>query len=104
MFHVKRIGNLSARPEIIVDDRGVRLRDRDGNYVGMPGPFGRERVIAALRTNKTRGPVALAAPELLVGGGCYLGDPDGNLIGIPGVWVHRMLDARWVEDTRRLAG
>jgi hypothetical protein len=32
----------------------------------------------------------------------YLADPHGNLIGEPAVWVHRMLQARWVQDTRRL--
>ena len=95
----------SPRPEIIVDDAALRLRDpATGSYVGMPGPFGRERVVMALATNGT-GPVWID-PHRVVGddGGVYLADPTGVLVGLPGVWVARMLDARWVEDTRRLGG
>lgn len=36
--------------------------------------------------------------------GSYLADPAGNVIGKDRIVVHRMLAARWVEDTRRLAG
>jgi hypothetical protein len=37
-------------------------------------------------------------------GSSYLADPDGALIGVAATWVSRMQTARWVEDTRRLAG
>ena len=51
------------------------------------------------------GPVALATPTMLQdSAGVAIADPQGNVIGEPGVIVHRMLSARWTEDTRRLAG
>ena len=53
--------------------------------VGMPGPFGRERVVEALPSNKNRGAVQLAAAQVLHDAArCYLADPDGNLVGVDG--------------------
>jgi hypothetical protein len=99
-----QLRTLSARPEILVDNQGFRLVDPNHVGVGFPGPLGRERIVTALPTNEAEtGPVQIAAGlavhdnELF-----YLADPDGNLLGAPPLWVHRMLYARWVQDTRRL--
>lgn len=101
---MKHLRNLSARPEFVVDGRGHRLVD-NGDRIGLPGPFGNERVVAALPTNKAGGPLTLAAPVVMHDHTlCYLGDADGTLVGTPGVVVHRMAYARWTADTRRLAG
>lgn len=92
----------SPRPEIVVDPRARSVGDIDGGRVGLPGPFGRERVLFALPLDP--GPVQLAPAELIV-------DPISDLVGNGGVvglapplWVSRMQTARWTEDTRRLAG
>jgi hypothetical protein len=51
------------------------------------------------------GPTQLRAPTVLHDqDGAYIADADGNLIGRAGLWVSRMLTARWTEDTRRIAG
>ena len=95
MFAVK----LSARPELVVDGQRA-LRDPAWAQIGIPGPLGRQRIVSALPTNKAGGPVQISGDVLL-----HLGDADGNVIGQPQrVWVHRLLYARWTEDTRRLAG
>lgn len=100
---MKHLRNLSARPQLVVDARGQRLVD-NGDRVGIPGPFGNNRVVSALPTNKAGGPVQLVVPVVMHDHTmCYLADPDGTLIGTPGVWVHRLLTARWTQDTRRLA-
>lgn len=42
---------LSRRPELVVDDHGRRLYDAaTQSCVGLPGPFGRERLAQALPT------------------------------------------------------
>ena len=108
MLHMKQLRNLSARPELVVDARGVALTSKsnsDTSRVGIPGPFGNERLVSALPTNKAGGPQQLIPARVVHGADLYyLADPDGNLIGDrPAVWVHRMLSAGWVADTRRLA-
>jgi hypothetical protein len=51
------------------------------------------------------GPALLSPPTLLRDSGpALVADPVDNLVGLAAVWVSRMLTARWVEDTRRLAG
>lgn len=93
--------NLSARPELLRDDDSSQIADPVPQIVGVPGPFGRHRVVFAL----PMGPVQLQPRVVLHdGNGAYLADPQGNLIGTDKVVVHRMLAARWTEDTRRLAG
>jgi hypothetical protein len=102
---VKPLRTLSARPEIVVDNQGFRLIDAsDGSSVGVPGPFGRQRIVTAISTNETEaGPVQISAALTLHDNQLfYLADPDGNLIGAPALWVHRLLSARWTQDTRRL--
>ena len=103
--------NLSARPELVVSDHGRAIAEQTvpaispDSRVGLPGPFGRERVVEALPLNKAGGAVQLAAAVAVHDAALgYLADPDGNLIGTPAVWVHRMAYARWTLDTRRLAG
>lgn len=107
VFHVTRLRNLSARPELIVDDHAhaVGSNSTTPAQVGIPGPLGRGRIVAALPTNKAGGPLQLVAARVLHDHTlCYLADPDGNLIGDrDAVWVHRMAYARWTQDTRRLA-
>lgn len=92
---------LSSRPELLRDDHHGNVADPSPNFVGVPGPWGRNRVVFALPLE----PVEIR-PRLVVhdDDGFFLADPDGNLIGRDRIIVHRMLSARWTEDTRRLAG
>lgn len=94
----------SWRPELIVDDHAFRLWDPvDQTYVGVPGPFGRERVVFALPFNGGGTPSGpLRSWVVHDNDGFHLADPDGNLVGRADVWIPRLLDARWTEDTRRL--
>jgi hypothetical protein len=94
---------LSPRPEIVVgspDD--ARLEDPSKTQVGfLAAPLGRERVLYALPLNGD-GPQQLARAEVL--SGTLVADPDGNAVGVAGnVWVHRLLYAGPVADTRRLS-
>jgi hypothetical protein len=90
--------NSSPRPELLVD--GGRVGNTTDS-IGQPGPFGRARVVSALPL--ADGPRQLVAPLVVHDGGLgYLADPQGNLLGAPGVWVSRMVSARWVSNTRRL--
>jgi hypothetical protein len=90
--------NLSPRPELLT---GSRVVAPDGSQVGLPGPLSRNRIVTALPL--TDGPRQLVAPLVVQGPDLgYLADPQGNLLGAPGVWVSRMITARWVSDTRRL--
>lgn len=102
---MKPLRGLSARPEVLVDSYGKRILDPvSSTVVGIPGPWGRERVTEALPTNGAPpGPIQIA-PHLVLhdANGFYIAAPDGTLLGEPGVWVHRLLDARWTGDTRRL--
>jgi hypothetical protein len=95
---VPALRNLSPRPELLVD--GGRVGNAT-DTIGMPGPFGRARIVSALPLKdgprQLRAPLVVQAPDL-----SYLADPQGNVLGAPGVWVSRMLSARWVGDTRRL--
>ena len=102
---MKQLRNLSARPQLVIDGPALRtVHDVvTQSDVGMPGPFGRERVVEALPSNKNRGAVQLAAAQVLHDAArCYLADPDGNLVGVDAVWVHRMVSATVTRDTRRL--
>jgi hypothetical protein len=91
----------SPRPTVTVDPAAYGVVDPTGGFVGLPGPFGRERVMSALPLDP--GPALLSPPTVIHdGGSSFLADPDDNLIGEPAVWVSRMLTARWTEDTRRL--
>ena len=94
--------SLSARPELLVDQRGNFIQDPATlTDVGMPGPFGRQRLVTVLPLQD--GPRLLEPDEVVHDPDlAYLADPDGNLIGFPAVRVMRLLDARWVLDTRRL--
>ena len=90
----------SPRPGVVVDPAAFGVVDPTRDFVGRPGPFGRERVLFALPLEP--GPALLSPPNVVHDPGpAYLADPDGNLIGTPPVWVNRMLTARWTEDTRR---
>ena len=101
---MRPLRNLSARPTIVVDDRARRVADPSGNYLGIDGPLGRERVVFALPINGT-GPWLIAPPEAVHDAdGFYLADPNGVLVGLDGLWIPRMIGARWTLDTRRLAG
>jgi hypothetical protein len=94
--------NLSSRPEILVDNQGFRLTDLERACVGITAPLGRDRLVTALPTNGG-GPVLIEPATVLCGPDLFtLADLDGNMIGEPALWVHRLLYARWVDDTRRL--
>jgi hypothetical protein len=91
----------SVRPEVLVDQQSGSTIDPAGARVGTPGPFGRDRLISALPTNKTA-PVQLAAPQTLRDhAGCLIADPSGAVLGSPGAWCHRMVHAGRTAATRR---
>ena len=69
----------------------------------MPGPFGRERCVYALPLNDNP-PMLRAGKVLQDSEGSFIADPNGVLVGVAEVWIARLLEARWTEDTRRLAG
>ena len=88
--------NLSARPTFIVE-RDRALLDSSAAQIGSPGPLSRGRLVFALPTNRT-GPVQVTGNVVL-----RFADPDGNVIGVPQrLWIHRLLYAGSVTDTRRL--
>lgn len=94
---------LSPRPELVVGSPdAARIEDPARTQVGVIGtPLGRERVLYALPLNK-EGPRQLRRAEVLQG--TLVADSFGNVIGSSGpVWVHRLLYAGPVADTRRLA-
>jgi hypothetical protein len=96
---MEQLRNLSSRPTLLRD--GNFVTDPSGAQIGTPGALGRHRVVAAL----PMAPVEIQRRVLVHdGGGAYLADPAGNVLGTDRIIVHRMLAARWVEDTRRLAG
>jgi hypothetical protein len=106
---MRPLRNLSARPELIVDDFNVRVGDPSSRTaVGKPGPLGRGRIVSALPIAGGPlggGPHLLRPPEVLRdNNGFLLTDGDRNVIGMGPLRVHRMVTARWTEDTRRIAG
>jgi hypothetical protein len=93
--------NLSPRPTFLRDQDTHQVVDPVPNFIGVPGPLGRHRIVSTL----PMAPTLLKPPAVVKDqNGSYLADPSGALIGFPKVIVHRMLSARWTEDTRRLAG
>lgn len=100
---MKHLRNLSSRPEVVVDPHARRVFDpTDKSRVGIPGPFGRERLIFALPINGS-GPVRLSAPIVVHDqNGAYVADPDGILLGMAGTVVSRFLAAGPTAETRRL--
>ena len=94
----------SLRPSVVVDPAAFGIVDpATGDSIGRPAPLGRERVLFALPLDP--GPALVSPPTVVRDpGSAYLADPEGALIGTPAIWVSRMQTARWVEDTRRLAG
>jgi hypothetical protein len=96
---------LSPRTEFVVDAWAFRLFDPvSKTCVGRGQPFGRERVVSVLPMRN--GPPQRLLPEKIVNDvwNFPLSDPSGNLIGRPAVIIHRLLSARWTEDTRGLSG
>jgi hypothetical protein len=100
---VENLRHPSLSPSVVVDPAAFGVVAPDSAFVGRPALLGRERVLFALPLDP--GP-ALLSPPIVVRdpGSAYLADPDGALIGVAATWVSRMQTARWVEDTRRLAG
>jgi hypothetical protein len=98
---------ITARPTVTVDARAGRVVEPalpDPTYPGTPGPFGRARVVTALPTNGD-GPVLVSLPVMLRSPRAYVVDADGNFVGGgSALYIHRLVTARWVEDTRRLGG
>lgn len=107
----------SLRPEFLVSTDPQRVVDAQ---TGAPstdvtqmqatigvygaGAFGRGRMLTALPTNGS-GPVMVWPPMVIASPLSYLVDPDGYFVGERAAgFVHRLLTARWVEDTRRLGG
>lgn len=86
---------------MVVDDVRRSVADSEAFKLGRPGPLGRMRMLFALPLDP--GPALLRPPTVVHDDRqAYLADADKNLVGFEAVWVSRMLEARWVEDTRRL--
>jgi hypothetical protein len=89
----------SPRPGLLLDTRSDAVQDPASlTQIGRAGPFGRERCLFALPlpvTELSRG-VLLKDQD-----GAMVADAAGNVIGVERVYVHRMLSAGRVEDTRR---
>jgi hypothetical protein len=97
---------VSLRPTLTVDENAGRVAEPVTNRTlpGMPGTFGFFRIVTCLPTNGA-GPVMVMEPLVLGDGISYLGDPDGTFVGEHGPqYIHRLLSARWTENTRRLGG
>jgi hypothetical protein len=93
---------LSARPELLLDAHAVRLGDpTTQSIIGIPAPFGRERLVFALPLAKSV-PPPLVARVVTDDHGVRLADADGNLIGAAEIWIPRLVYATKTEDTRRL--
>jgi hypothetical protein len=102
----------SQRTELLVDNASSNLRST-GSFSGTvmtPGSIGvigadnqlSARIVEALPTNKSV-PVQLAPHVMLRDNeGCLLADPNGAIIGVDALFVHRMIYAHRVIDTRRL--
>lgn len=98
----------SPRPTLNVDAWNFLLRDpATGTVVGRPGPFGRGRVVSALRLgefgNSQWHPLK-PAKVVVDSWGFRLADVDGNLIGMPAVTVQRCLYATPTHETRHWGG
>jgi hypothetical protein len=97
---------ISSRPTLTVDEQAGRVAEPVTNrtFPGMPGTFGYFRIVTCLPTNGV-GPVMVGEPLVLGDGQSYLGDPFGSFVGEHGPqYIHRLLSARWTENTRRLGG
>ena len=96
------------RPELVVDATAALqpalVRDPLLRFLGLPGPLGRGRLVAALAPNRYKGPVQLVAPLLLKDHlGRLINDPSNTVIGERNaLWVTRMVSATKTLDTRRL--
>ena len=89
----------SWRPELVVDDRAFRLFDpTTQTYVGLPGPFGRERLVWALPLINSGPPprATLVNDER----NNVIADASGNPLGRTDVWVARMVYAEQTQNTR----
>jgi hypothetical protein len=99
---------VSPRPTTHVDTWGFALRDpTTGTYVGRPGPFGRRRVVAALRLGEWNNEwQPLKNPNIVVDTwGFMLRDPTNQTyVGREGVYVNRILSAPLTENTRIFGG
>ena len=94
---------LSWRPELLVDDHAHWLVDpATQTQVGLPGPLAKERCVFALPLNGT-GPVQIKPLEFVRDDDSrQVADPGRVVVGFDGLWIPRLLYARWTEDTRRL--
>ena len=116
----RSLRNPSERPELVVGNNpearindptvtppleplGFQWPNSSVGQINVTGFLRVGRIIKALPLKD--GPRLLQPPVLVRdGNSAYVADPDGNIVGVPGIWVMRCLDARWTEDTRRIAG
>lgn len=107
-----KLSTVSGRNTLVLDERGRRVVDEAKPFPALPNQgsiglalaFGGFRLVTALPTNDS-GPVQVSPPVVFGNALAYLGDIDGNFVGEHGAqFIHRMVSARWVENTRRLGG
>jgi len=107
---MRPLRKFSARPGVLVDQRSRSVSQSMASptgRVGRPGPFGRERVLFALPLSETPAQWLKPHRATVDQRAAYPNDPSlppSSMVGFQGVWVPRMLTARWTEDTRRMAG
>jgi hypothetical protein len=99
---------VSPRPLVTRDPWGFNIKDpTTGEVLGRAGPFGRRRLMSALRLGEwnsewhsLRHPMVVVDPWRFA-----ITDPTtGEQLGLAPIFVQRMLTARWTEDTRHWGG
>jgi hypothetical protein len=97
--------SLSARPGLLVDPQ-ARLTGDQESLAGQAGsgfPWGRERVVEALKLNNNPPQRQWRQTSIADYAGLLLFDPtDASVVGDPGLWIPRLLKATRTRDTRRL--
>jgi hypothetical protein len=103
---MKPLRPTSTRPTLTGDPWGFIIIDPvTGARVGVPKPLGRERCLSALPLGEYDTGPKLVTPHRPLSDpwGYLIIDPISNyVVGKPGMWCHRLVSARWTEDTRRL--
>ena len=90
------------RPTLLVDRDQSSVSAVDLSRIGRAAPWGRERVLAALKLNNNPPRINIQAQALADPDRVCLRDPDGGIIGAPGLWIQRLIQATRTRNTRGL--